>query len=293
MDAFRLNGVVKTYPEFQLGPLNLQLEPGIVLGYIGPNGSGKTTTMHCMVGLVKSDSGEIEIFGRKNDPNKPEWKLDIGYVGDLHVFYENWSAEKNLHFLAQFYPNWSNQYMEGLIKRFELPVQKKAKELSSGNRVKLSLIAALSHSPKLLLLDEPTAGLDPVVRTEVLNTLFEILEDGERAIFYSTHILTDISRLADDLAFLDNGKLKLRVAKDDLTDNWRRISFRLTHNDIELDSVVNHVHEGNDHQVISTNHQMTLRQLDELGAENIQENRLGIDEIAVEILKENKNGSNS
>jgi ABC-type multidrug transport system ATPase subunit len=205
----------------------------------------------------------------------------------------NWSAEKNLHFLAQFYPNWSNQYMEGLIKRFELPVQKKAKELSSGNRVKLSLIAALSHSPKLLLLDEPTAGLDPVVRTEVLNTLFEILEDGERAIFYSTHILTDISRLADDLAFLDNGKLKLRVAKDDLTDNWRRISFRLTHNDIELDSVVNHVHEGNDHQVISTNHQMTLRQLDELGAENIQENRLGIDEIAVEILKENKNGSNS
>lgn len=290
MDAFKLCDVVKTYPEFQLGPLNLQLEPGIVLGYIGPNGSGKTTTMHCMVGLVKTDSGDIQIFGRKNDPNKPAWKLDIGYVGDLHVFYENWSAEKNLRFLSQFYPNWSNQYMEGLIKRFELPVHKKAKELSSGNRVKLSLIAALSHSPKLLLLDEPTAGLDPVVRTEVLNTLFEILEDGERAIFYSTHILTDISRLADDLAFLDSGKLKLRIAKDDLTDNWRRISFRLAHNDIKLDSIVSHIHEGKDHQVISTNHEMTLRQLGELGAENIQENRLGIDEIAVEILKGNKNG---
>lgn len=293
MDAFRLSNVVKTYPEFRLGPLNLELEPGIVLGYIGPNGSGKTTTMHCMVGLVKADSGEVEIFGRKNDPNKPEWKLDIGYVGDLHVFYENWSAEKNLRFLSQFYPNWSNQFMEELIKRFELPVQKKAKELSSGNRVKLSLIAALSHSPKLLLLDEPTAGLDPVVRTEVLNTLFEILEDGERAIFYSTHILTDISRLADDLAFLDNGKLKLRIAKDDLTDNWRRISFKLSHNDIKLDAIVNHIHEGNDHQVISSNHEVTLRQLNELGAHNIQENRLGIDEIAVEILKENKNGSNS
>jgi len=293
MDAFRLSNVVKTYPEFRLGPLNLELEPGIVLGYIGPNGSGKTTTMHCMVGLVKTDSGEVEIFGRKNDPNKPEWKLDIGYVGDLHVFYENWSAEKNLRFLSQFYPNWSNQFMEELIKRFEMPIQKKAKELSSGNRVKLSLIAALSHSPKLLLLDEPTAGLDPVVRTEVLNTLFEILEDGERAIFYCTHILTDISRLADDLAFLDNGKLKLRIAKDDLTDNWRRISFKLSHNDIKLDAIVNHIHEGNDHQVISSNHEVTLRQLNELGAHNIQENRLGIDEIAVEILKENKNGSNS
>jgi ABC-2 type transport system ATP-binding protein len=102
--AFAFKNVVKTFPEFQLGPLSLELEPGTVLGYIGPNGSGKTTTMHCLVGLLQADAGEMEVFGRQNDPHHPKWKLDLGYVGDVHVFYEHWSAEKNLKFLAQFYP---------------------------------------------------------------------------------------------------------------------------------------------------------------------------------------------
>ncbi len=90
--AFEFDNVVKRYPEFQLGPLNLELEPGTVLGYIGPNGSGKSTTLHCLMGLVKVDAGEMKIFGRQNDLNYPEWKLDVGYVGDEHVFYENWSG---------------------------------------------------------------------------------------------------------------------------------------------------------------------------------------------------------
>jgi ABC-2 type transport system ATP-binding protein len=291
-NAFEFKNVIKTFPEFQLGPLNFELAPGTVLGYIGPNGSGKTTTMHCLVSLLKADSGEMQVFGRRNDPNKPAWKLDIGYVGDVHVFYENWSGEKNLKFLSQFYPNWSPQRVAELAQRFNLPLNKKAKELSGGNRVKLSLIAALAHSPKLLLLDEPTSGLDPVVRTEVLDVLFEVLADGERAIFYSTHILSDIARLADELAFLDNGQIKLRKAKEDLTEQWRQISFRLPRNDFKLEAIVSHKHEGKDHQVISFNHEATLRQLGGLGAENIQENRMSIDEIAVQILKGNHYAEN-
>lgn len=98
MNAFEINGLEKKFPEFALGPLDLKLEPGIVLGYVGPNGSGKTTTMHCMVGLVKPEAGEIKIFGKPNDPNNPDWKFEIGYVGDKHVFYENWSGEKILIF---------------------------------------------------------------------------------------------------------------------------------------------------------------------------------------------------
>jgi ABC-2 type transport system ATP-binding protein len=283
--AFKLNKLVKLYPEFKLGPLDLQLEPGTVLGYIGPNGSGKSTTMHCMMGLVKSDDGEVEIFGRKNNPNKPRWKLDIGYVGDAHVFYENWTGEKNLKFLSQFYPDWSDDLARQLSRRFNLPLKKKARELSGGNRVKLSLVSALAHSPRLLLLDEPTAGLDPVVRSEVLDVLFEILENDERAIFYSTHILTDISRLADDLAFLQDGRLGLRTAKDDLTDNWRKISFRSAAGELQLEAVITHAWEGNTHQVISSNHAISLQQLRALGAQNIQETRMTIDEIAVQILK--------
>ena len=286
--AFELRNITKRYPDFQLGPLSLSVEPGTVLGYIGPNGSGKTTTMHCMTGLLKPDSGDIEIFGGRNNPNQPDWKFDIGYVGDVHVFYENWTAAKNLKFLSKFYPNWSENYMMNLVQRFNLPLDRKAKALSTGNRVKLALVSALAHRPKLLLLDEPTAGLDPVVRTEVLDILFEVLEDGDRAIFYSTHILSDIARLADELAFLDNGSIKLRTAKELLTDHWRRISFRLPQHQQVISGVVSHKNEGAEHQVISADHEITLRQLRELGAENIYENRMSIDEISVEILKGDK-----
>jgi ABC-2 type transport system ATP-binding protein len=291
--AFEIKNLVKKYPDFQLGPLDLTLEPGTVLGYIGPNGSGKTTTLHCLVGLVKAEAGEMKIFGTPNNPNKPRWKLDIGYVGDVHVFYENWTGTKNLKFLKQFYPNWSDELVADLAKRFELPLDKKAKALSGGNRVKLSLVSALAHSPKLLLLDEPTSGLDPVVRTEVLDVLFEVLESGERAIFYSTHILTDISRLADELAFLNEGQILQRSTKDDLTDSWRKITFQFNKEKIEFSSTVSHLVEGNDHQIISSKFETTLKHLRESGAENIQDNRMSIDEIAVHILREGKNGKNS
>jgi len=293
-NAFAIKNVVKTFDDFQLGPLSLELEPGTVLGYIGPNGSGKTTTMHCLVGLLKADSGGMEVFGRRNDPHHPEWKLDIGYVGDVHAFYESWSAEKNLKFISQFYPNWSDRLAADLAKRFNIPLNKKAKELSGGNRVKLALIAALAHSPKLLLLDEPTSGLDPVVRAEVLDVLFEIVESGERAIFYSTHILSDINRLADELAFLDNGKILQRTAKDDLTERWRKISFRLAGNDFhQLTAVVQQRHEGREHQIISSDFEATLQHLQQLGAEDVQAHRMTIDEIAVQILKGAQHVANS
>ncbi len=289
MKAFELSRVVKTYPEFQLGPLDLDLEPGLVLGYVGPNGSGKTTTIHCLTGLVKKQAGEIRIFGHRNEPNDPRWKYEVGYVGDVHVFYERWSAEKNLEFLSQFYPNWSDSKARELARRFDLPLKKKAKELSRGNRIKLSLVGVLARSPRLLLLDEPTAGLDPVVRSEVLETLFEILESGDRAIFYSTHILSDISRLADELAFLNDGRIQLRSAKDDLTDRWRRISFRLSSPQVDLAAAVSHRVEGSDHRVITSDFEATLPNLHDLGAENIYVNRMGIDEIAVQILKGGRN----
>jgi ABC-2 type transport system ATP-binding protein len=181
-----------------------------------------------------------------------------------------------------------------LAKRFNVPLQKKAKELSGGNRVKLALIAALAHAPKLLLLDEPTSGLDPVVRAEVLDVLFEVVESGERAIFYSTHILSDINRLADELAFLDNGKILQRTAKDDLTERWRKISFRHHGNSIhELTAMVQHRREGNEYQIISSDFETTLQHLQQLGAENVEAHRMTIDEIAVQILKGGQHVANS
>ena len=283
--AFEMRDVVKSYPDFTLGPLNLTLEPGTVLGYIGPNGSGKTTTMHCLTGLVRAEQGQMSVFGRETHPNRPQWKLDIGYVGDMHVFYERWSAARNLQFLSQFYPAWSQERAETLARRFSLPLNKKAKDLSTGNRVKLSLVAALAHSPRLLLLDEPTSGLDPVVRAEVLDTLFEVLENGESAIFYSTHILSDISRLADELAFLVDGKVVLRAGKEDLTERYRRISFKLEGSRSLFNGCQSVRREGAMVQVVSQDAEATLRQLAALEAREIQETRMTIDEIAVMVLK--------
>jgi len=286
--AFDIKALTMGFPEFKLGPINLDLQPGTVLAYIGPNGSGKTTTMQCMVGLLKHDSGEIKIFGRENNPNKPDWKYDIGYVGDKHVFYEKWSGKKNLEFVSQFYPGWDKNFAADLANRFEIPLQKKANELSTGNRAKLSLISALAHKPKLLILDEPTSGLDPVVRDEFLDVLFEAVENQGCAVFYSTHILSDISRIADELVFLNNGKIMLRTAKDNLTENWRTISFKLHNNEFEFTETVHTEKDGESYKVISKNYEVTLKQLHQLGAENIIEARMSIDEISVQILRNRK-----
>jgi len=146
-------------------------------------------------------------------------------------------------------------------------------------------VSCLARSPRLLLLDEPTAGLDPVVRDELLEALFEIVEQGECSIFYSTHILSDVSRLADELVFLVDGRILRRCSKADLTDEWRRVSFRLTGSRTTLPSTVQHRHEGDEHQVISSDFAATLERLRHLGAENVREHRMSIDEIAVQILK--------
>jgi ABC-2 type transport system ATP-binding protein len=284
--AFSFNNVVKRFKDFQLGPLNLDLEAGTVLGYVGPNGAGKTTTMQCLIGLLKAESGNMYVFGRENDPNNPEWKLDVGFVGDVHVFYENWTAEQNLRFVSKFYPMWDAQHAEELTRRFNLPIKRKAKDLSTGNRVKLSLVKAMAYRPRLLVLDEPTAGLDPVVRAELLDTLFEVMESEDSAIFYSTHILNDISRLADELAFINDGKLLLKTSKEFLTDKWRKITFRLEPGtQFLLGEFESHRQKGNAHQIISTNFEKRLSEINALKAQNIEVARMTIEEIAVEILR--------
>ncbi|MCP4896148.1 MAG: ABC transporter ATP-binding protein, partial [bacterium] len=192
--AARLSGLTKRFQGFQLGPLDLTLEPGTVLALVGPNGAGKTTTLNCMAGLVVPDEGDIQVFGAPVHPTRPEYRGDVGYVGEESGFFQRWTAGRNLDYLAQIIPGWSRDRARQLSERFGLTLGKAVKDLSRGNRTKLALVAALAHGPRLLLLDEPTAGLDPIVRAEVLDVLWEITEDGEHAVLYSTHVLSDISR---------------------------------------------------------------------------------------------------
>jgi len=284
--AARLSGLTKRFTGFQLGPVDLVLERGTVLALVGPNGAGKTTTLNCMAGLVVPEEGGIEVFGAPVHPSRVEYRREVGYVGEESGFFRRWTARRNLDFLARLQPGWSNDRARRLAERFALPMDKPVGDLSRGNRTKLALVAALAHGPKLLLLDEPTAGLDPVVRSEVLDVLWEVTEDGEHAVLYSTHVLSDISRLADELAFLRDGRLLQRTGRDQLSERWQRISFRLTAEKVELPGVVECKNVRAEHQVITRDAEATLRHLAELGAEAVEVSRMTVDEIAVQILKE-------
>lgn len=283
--ALSIRGLEKTYSGFSLGPLDLELEPGTVLGLIGPNGAGKTTLLHSVIGLIRPNAGEVHIFGEQTDPNIAEWKRQVGFVGDEPAFYERWTGRKNLDFVAQFHPAWDHDMATKLAARFKLDLGKKAKDLSRGNRVKLSLIMALAHHPKLCLFDEPTSGLDPVVRDEVLELLYEMMGDGEMSILYSTHILSDLARLADELAFLSDGNLILRTPKEEMTETWRRISFRSQGPALQLPGVLVYRREGIEHFVLTSKRDEVLSLLKSQGIDGVLESRLTLDEIAVQILR--------
>jgi ABC-2 type transport system ATP-binding protein len=284
--AAHLSGLIKRYPGFQLGPLDLVLEPGTVLALVGPNGAGKTTTLNCMAGLLVPDEGATEVYGAPVSPTRTEYRSNVGYVGEESGFFQRWTAARNLDFIAPLLPGWSDDRARRLIERLALPMDKPVNALSRGNRTKLALVAALAHNPRLLLLDEPTAGLDPVVRAEVLDVLWEITEDGQHAVLYSTHVLSDINRLADELAFLRDGQIVLRTGREELSESWRRISFRLQDGNVELVGIVEHKQVRAEHQVVTRDAPATLEQLSEIGAEAVEVSRMSVDEIAVQILKE-------
>jgi ABC-2 type transport system ATP-binding protein len=284
--AARLDGLVRTFPGFQLGPLDLTIEPGTVLALVGPNGAGKTTTLNCMAGLIVPDRGTAEVYGARVHPSRTEYRRDVGYVGEESGFFLRWTAGRNLDSMAELVPGWSRDRARRLAERIALPLDRPVSKLSRGNKTKLALVAALAHGPRLLLLDEPTAGLDPVVRAEVLDLLWEITEDGEHAVLYSTHVLSDINRLADELVFLRDGEIVLRSGRDELGERWRRVSFRLQADELHLPEVVEHRRVRAEHQVITRDAEATLQRLGELGAEAVEVSRMSIDEISVQILKE-------
>jgi len=287
--AFSIHGVEKRYPGFKLGPLDLELKPGTALALIGPNGAGKTTLMDLLAGVLASTAGEMEVLGHNTRTGDPAWKTAIGYASEQQPFFERWTARANLRFLARFFPDWSRDVQQRLVERFDVPLDKPVVTLSQGNRVKLALVAALAHKPRLLLLDEPTAGLDPLVRSDVLDTLQELLEDDDFTILYSTHILSDIGRLADELAFLRNGRLLLRTARDELERDWRRVSFHLSGGTLAgaaAGSLIDHEVQGAQHRAVSRDFERTADQLHALGATRIEAHRLSLEEIAIHVLRD-------
>jgi len=215
-----IKGLRKEFDGFSLKGIDLTLEKGYILGFIGPNGAGKSTTIKLVMNLLKKDGGEIKIFGKDHIKYEQEIKNRIGFVYDENYFYEELTVSEMKWIIAPLYKTWDEKAYQKYIKKFELPPNKKIKELSKGMKMKFSLMIALSHNADLLIMDEPTSGLDPLIRSELLEILSEIIQDENKAIFFSTHITSDLDKIADYVALIHNGELLFSKAKDELLNNY-------------------------------------------------------------------------
>lgn len=214
MNALEIRGLTKHFADFTLEDLNLTLPGGCILGLIGENGAGKSTTIRLILGMLHADSGTVTVLGRDSRENPVLTKQDIGVVLDEVGIPECMTPKQVGKVMANVFLHWNAETYQGLLTRFSLPENKKFKEFSKGMKMKLGLAVALSHEAKLLILDEATGGLDPVVRDEVVDMLAEFTRDETHAILISSHIVSDLEKLCDYVAFLHKGKLLLCEEKD-------------------------------------------------------------------------------
>ncbi|MBB5148033.1 MULTISPECIES: ABC transporter ATP-binding protein [Ureibacillus] len=205
-NVIELQHVYKAFKGFELKDLSISVKKGFVTGFIGGNGAGKSTTIKLIMNLLKPDSGTISIFGMDYKKNEKEIKQRIGFVFDSNIFYENITLAEMKKIIKPAYRKWDDTLFNQYVDMFELPLKKNLKTFSKGMKMKASLTIALSHHAELIIMDEPTSGLDPIIRSELLNILHNLMQNGERTILFSTHITTDLDRIADYITFIHNGQ---------------------------------------------------------------------------------------
>ncbi|QLG43077.1 ABC transporter ATP-binding protein [Paenibacillus sp. E222] len=220
MNAIELRNLSKTYPLFKLDQITLDVKQGYITGLIGPNGAGKSTLINLITGLIRPDSGSIKTLGKEMPAQEVNVKEGIGIVSDECFYYEHLTIREMKSMIAPFYKKWDEKQFNNYLEQFELSPKKKIEELSKGMKIKFSLAIALSHDAELLIMDEPTSGLDPVFRRELLDLLADMIQDETRSIIFSTHITTDLERIADYITFINKGKIVFNEAKDDVLERY-------------------------------------------------------------------------
>ena len=221
--AVHLEGVCKKYPHFALEDIHLQLPAGSIMGFIGANGAGKSTTIRILMGLVRADRGTVRLMGEPMPERQDVARRDVGFASEDMRLYGAATLQWHMDFIRAIYPEWDPAYAETLLRRFDLHAAQKIKGLSHGQRVKAALLLILARRPRLLVLDEPTTGLDPVARQEVLGELMEVLADERRTIFFSSQNTLDVEQISDQIAFIDRGRIVDRGDKESYLDRWRRM----------------------------------------------------------------------
>lgn len=228
--AIELVNVEKAYRYFKLSDVHLRLEAGQIMGLVGPNGAGKSTTIRILMGMIRQDRGEVRVLGRSMPGEQAAAKRDIGFVSEDMRLYGAATLAWHMRLVASIYADWDAKYAALLARRFNLHPDQTIKALSHGERVKATLLLALAHRPRLLLLDEPTTGLDPVARHEVIAELMDALHDEHRAILFSSHNTHDVEQISDVIAFLDRGRVIDASDKETFLDRWRRVHLDIPPN---------------------------------------------------------------
>ncbi|MBQ3936668.1 MAG: ABC transporter ATP-binding protein [Ruminococcus sp.] len=231
-NAIELNSVTKRYDGFTLDSVSLTVPKGSIMGFIGQNGAGKTTTMRSLLNITKIDSGEIKLLGLDHVKHEREIKKDIAVVFDSIPFDDMFTPKDMAKIFSGLYPQWEDKTYSDYLERFELPYKKKIGKFSKGMKMKLQIACALSHNAKLLIMDEATSGLDPVVRDEILHIFMEYMQTGERTILMSSHITSDLEKIADCVTFIDKGSVLISGYKDEVLDNHGII--KCSNDDVKL-----------------------------------------------------------
>lgn len=243
MNVIEFHQVGKKRKSFTMENMNMTIPQGYITGFIGPNGSGKTTTIHMMMDILNIDEGNIKLFG---DTHKNHHlKQKIGFVYDDLYVYENLTIEKMMRIIAPLYETWNDDLFYMYLNQFELPLKKKVKRFSKGMKMKCSLLFALAHEPELLIMDEPTAGLDPIFRRELLELLQELMVKENKTIFLSTHITTDLDRIADYIIFINEGKVILQKSMEEMREQFHVVKGRSELLDEDIRTIFIDVEETN------------------------------------------------
>lgn len=218
-----VKGLRKKYKKFSLGPLDLVVPQGIVVGIVGANGSGKSTLFRLLMNIAKKDAGQVRLFGKDSYENEAEWKATVGYSGELLGAYDFLTIKDIKHLISRWYPTWSEERFIQLVERYRIDLDEKYGKSSKGTKKKVDFVFSLSHDPALLLLDEPTSGVDIVSQRKMKEDLIRFLEDGNRSILLATHAIDEVNQLCDEIIVLDSGRIVHSFNKDEIFENWARV----------------------------------------------------------------------
>ena len=221
--VIEVDGIDKTYPFFRLSNVSLRLEAGQIMGFVGPNGAGKSTTIRILLGVIRPERGTVRVLGSAMPHEQAVAKREIGFVSEDMRLYSATTLAWHMELVASVCPSWDAAYAEVLLQRFNLQAAQPVGGLSHGERLKATLLLALARRPRLLLLDEPTTGLDPVARHEVLTEIIDVVRDERRAVLFSSHNTQDVEQISDQITFIDRGHIVESSDKETFLERWRRL----------------------------------------------------------------------